>query len=157
MPRPHQPPRHQPTVSQVAATPLWILLYIGLYHGLGAVTRNTDERAKRLVMQGRSCRNIASQTKQELTGEQIFFWSQVSRLVSTGVTKCLLALLAYDLKGVCNKNWKVASFSSLGLMGLWTLGAPMIATVGCTPSGTKAWSPYPTTVSTDAGLRSPSH
>lgn len=71
------------------------------------------------------------------------------------MTKCSLALLAYDLKGVCNKSWKVASFFSLGLLGLWTLehGAPMIVTVGCTLSGTEDWSPRPTTVSKDTGLQ----
>lgn len=73
------------------------------------------------------------------------------------MTKCSFALFAYDLKGVCNKSWKMASFFSLGVMGLWTLGAPMIATVGCTPSVTGAWSPCPTTVSKDVGQGKPSH
>ena len=77
--------------------------------------------------------------------------------MSTGVTKCSFALFAYDLKGVCNKSWKMASFFSLGVMGLWTLGAPMIATLGCTPSVMGAWSPYPTTVSKDVGPGKPSH
>jgi hypothetical protein len=136
--------------------PFWILLCIGLYHGLGAITGDADERAKRLVMQVRSYRNFASQTKRELTDEQTFFWSQVPRLVSMGATKCSLALLAYDLKGVCNKSWEVASFVSLGVMVLWTLGTPMIATVGCTPSYSGAWSPCSTTVSEDAARMRPS-
>lgn len=137
--------------------PFWTLLCISPYHDLRGIRDDVDERAKGLVMQVRLYRNMASQTKRELTGEQAFFWSQVPRLVTTGVTKCSLALLAYDLKGVCNKSWKVASFIGLGVMVLWTLGTPMIATIGCRPSIAEAWSPCPTTVRKDVGRRSPSH
>ena len=108
-------------------------------------------------MQVKRRRHLSAQIKQELTGEQTFFWSQIPRLVSTGVAKCSLALLAHDLKGVCNQNRKAKSIFSLGVVGLWMLGAPMIATVGCAPSRSGAWSPYSTTVSEDAARTRPSH
>lgn len=130
----------------------WTLLCIGLYYGLGTTADDADERAERLIAQVGAYRHISSPTKQELTGEQMFFRSQVPRLVSTGMTKCSLALLAYEIKG-----WKAASFVSLVMMGLWSLGAPMIATVGCTPSYSGAWSPCSMTVSEDAARKRPSH
>jgi hypothetical protein len=142
--------RHQLTVVQIAAAPFWTLLCIGLRHGLGATTGDADERAVGLIAQVGWYRHISLQTKQELTGKQMFFGSQVPRLVSTGVTKCSLALLPYDLNGRDDKRWKAASLTNLGAMGLWTLGAPMIATIGCAPSETRGWSPCPTAVSKDA-------
>lgn len=57
------------------------------------------------------------QNKQEPTSEQTLFWSQVPRLVSTGVTRYSLALLAHDLKGACNMSRKTASFFSLRVNG----------------------------------------
>ena len=49
-------------------------------------------------MQVRSSGHPSFQTKQELTREQSLFWGEIPRLMSIGVTKCSLALLAYDLK-----------------------------------------------------------
>ncbi|KAM0714582.1 hypothetical protein Q7P37_009878 [Cladosporium fusiforme] len=114
VPRGHVDISHKLTIKQVVALAWWSLLYDGLRAGLGKTLSPPDGDEKAALAQQ-------------------YFASQAPLIVSVGTTRCSTALVINELLRMIQGRWRRVSLASTCLIGLWTLGAPLIAMVKCAP------------------------